>query len=78
MYLRTARLRLAGAEGGSQISQSFLNHPCHRVRTAQHASHGPFRVLERRHGLAEIFERRAAFVPNAARISTYTTNAIWP
>ena len=47
------------AEGGSQISQSFLNHPCHRVRAAQHASHGPFRVLERRHGLAEIVERGA-------------------
>ena len=36
-----------------------LNHGCGRVRTAEHAPRGPFRVLERRYGLAEMVERRA-------------------
>ena len=30
-----------------------------RVRAAEHATHDPFRVLERRHGLVEMVERRA-------------------
>ena len=33
--------------------------PCERVRAAEHAPRDPSRVLERRHGLAEIVERGA-------------------
>ena len=48
--------RFAGAERGSRVLQGLLNPSCDRVRTAKHAPRGPFRVLERRHALAEIFE----------------------
>ncbi len=36
-----------------------LNPRCGRVRAAEYASCDPCRVLERRHGLAEIVERGA-------------------
>ena len=49
--------RFAGAERGSRVSQILLNSVCGRVCAAEHAPRGPFRVLERRHGLAEIVER---------------------
>jgi hypothetical protein len=49
----------AGAERGSCISQVCLNRPCERMRATEHAPRGLFRVLERRHGLAEIVERGA-------------------
>ena len=35
----------------------FLNRRCKRVRATEHAPHGPSRVLERIHGLAEIVKR---------------------
>ena len=35
----------------------FLNRRCERVRATEHAPHGPSRVLERIHGLAEIVKR---------------------
>ena len=35
----------------------FLNRRCERVRASEHAPHGPSRVLERIHGLAEIVKR---------------------
>ena len=38
-------------------SLAHLQGPLKRVRAAEHAPRGPFRVLERRHGLAEIVER---------------------
>ena len=41
----------------SRLSQGFLNPNYVRVRAAEDAPRGPFRVLERRHGLAEIVER---------------------
>ena len=60
VYLRLSRRRrLAGAEVGSPVSQGNLNRPYGRVRAAKHTTRGPFRVLERRHGLAEIVERGA-------------------
>ena len=37
--------------------QIVLHYLCVRVRASEHAPRGPFRVLERRHGLAEIVER---------------------
>ena len=35
----------------------FLNRRCKRVRATEHAPRGPFRLLERIHGLAEIVKR---------------------
>jgi len=35
------------------------------MRVPEHAPRGPFSVLERRHGLAEIVERRAGFMRDA-------------
>jgi hypothetical protein len=37
--------------------QVLLNRRGERVRASEHAPGGPFRVLERRHGFAEIVER---------------------
>ena len=48
--------RLAGGERGSRLSQADLDHLCERVRPSKHAPRGPFRLLERRHGLAEIVD----------------------
>ena len=49
--------RFAGAERRSRVSQMFLTRRCERVRATEHAPHGPSRVLERIHGLAEIVKR---------------------
>ena len=46
-----------GAERGSRCSQGTLNPLCERVRAAEHAPRDPFRLLERRHGFAQIVER---------------------
>ena len=53
---RWRRRRFAGAERGSRVSQSSFNLQCGRVRASEHAPRDPFRVLERRHALAEIVE----------------------
>ena len=50
------RWRFAGAERGSRLSQIVLNFRCKRMRASEHAPRGPFSLLERRHGLAEIVE----------------------
>ena len=47
----------AGAARGSRGSQVALNQRCGRVCAPKHAPRDPFRILERRHGLAEIIER---------------------
>ncbi len=62
------RRRLAGAERGSRVSQVALNCRCERVRAAHHAPRGPFRLFERRHGFAEIVERRAGVLVECRRI----------
>ena len=54
-----AILLFAGAEHGLSNSQAALNCRRGRVRVAHHAPRGPPRLLERSHGLAEIFERGA-------------------
>ena len=41
----------------SGLSQEMFNLLYERVRATEHAPRGPFRVLESRHGLAEIIER---------------------
>ena len=48
---------LVDAERGSRVSQCVLNALCGRVRATEHAPRDPYRILERRHGLAEIVER---------------------
>ena len=53
------RRRFAGAERDSRVSQHALRIQYERMRAAEHAPRGPFRLLERRHGLAEIVERGA-------------------
>ena len=53
------RLRLAGAERASRVSQFVLNPHCDRVRATEYAPRDPFQFLERRHGLAELVERGA-------------------
>ena len=50
------RRRFAGAEDGSRVLHGLLNPSCERMRAAGHAPRDPFRVLARRHGLAEIVE----------------------
>ena len=50
------RRRLAGAEDGSRVSQCLLNIQYKRVSPSEHAPRDPFRVLEYRHGFAEIVE----------------------
>ena len=58
LVLRTARRRyFAGAERGSRFLQGPLMCSCGRVRAAEDAPRDPFRLLERRHGLAQIVER---------------------
>ena len=42
----------------------LLNPRYGRMRAAEHAPRGPFRVLERRHSLAEIIERGAVVFVN--------------
>jgi len=45
-----------GCERRSRVSQGALNPRCERVLAAEHAPRNPYRVIERRHGLAEIIE----------------------
>ena len=59
IYFLLARRRLAGAERGLRGSQFALHPFCERVCAAEHAPRGPFNLLGRRHGLAEIVERGA-------------------
>ena len=75
MRLRTLggrrRRRFAGAEGGSRVSQDApIGRRCKRVRAAKHAPCDRFRVLERRHGLAEIVERGAGVLVERRRVIT--------
>ena len=49
----------AGGKRGSRVSQIALNIHRERVRPPKHTTRGPFYLLERRNGLAEIVERRA-------------------
>ena len=59
----------AGAEDGSRSSQVALNSFCEWVRATKHAPGNPFRLRERRHGLAEIVERRARVLVKCPRVN---------
>ena len=48
-----------GTEGGSRVSKAHLDLRYERVRAAKDAPRNPCRVLERRHGFADITERGA-------------------
>ena len=60
--------RLCFAEGGSRLLQIAPNPLCGRVCTTEHASGGPFRILERRHGFAEIVERGGGVLAERPRV----------
>ena len=62
--------RLAGAEDDSRVSQCSVNSRCERVCTTEHAPRDPFRLFERRNGLAEIVERGARVLVERDRISS--------
>ena len=62
------RRRLAGAEHGTRVSQGSLNCRCERMRATHHAPGRPFRLLERRHGLAEIVERGGGVFAECTRV----------
>ena len=55
-------------EGGSRVSQGLLNLNRVRVRAAEDAPRGLGRLLERRHGLAEIVERGAGVTVERHRL----------
>ena len=59
----------AGAERGLRVSQMELNSFCGWVRATEHSPRGPFRFLERRHGLAEIVERGAVVFVERPRVN---------
>ena len=70
-HLRTPRrlLRFVGAERGSQVSQGDLYPTYVQMQYSEHASRGPRRVFERRHGLAEIVERGVGVLVEHRRVS---------
>ena len=69
MVSLVSRRRFAGAEDGSRGSQIVLNPFCERVRAAEHAPRGPCRILERRHGFADVVERGAGVHVERLRVS---------
>ena len=52
----------------TNVPQVVLNGHCERVRAAHYASGDPFRLLERRHSLAEIVGRGAVVIPERPRV----------
>tara|TARA_B100001769_G_scaffold255634_1_gene232293 strand:+ start:194 stop:466 length:273 start_codon:yes stop_codon:yes gene_type:complete len=52
----------------SGLSQEMFNLLYERVRATEHAPRGPFRVLERRHGLAAIVERGGGVLVERPRV----------
>ena len=70
LVLRTARRRFfTGAERGSRFLQGPLMCSCGRVRAAEDAPRDPFRLLERRHSLAQIVERGIVVLVERLRIT---------
>ena len=58
----------AGAERGSRVLQICPYRSCERVRAAEHAPRSPFRLHERRQGLAEITERGGRVIVERLRV----------
>ena len=63
------RRRFAGAKRRSRVLQIALNPGCGWVRNAEHTPPDPIRVLERRHGLADIIERGAGVIAERRRVT---------
>ena len=63
------RRRLAGVERGPRVLQMALKRLRERVRASEHAPRGPCRLLERRHGLAEIIKRGVVGPVESQRVS---------
>ena len=59
---KRADIELAGAGRCSHVPQASLIHSYEGVRWTEHAPRNPCRILERRHGLAEIIKRGAVVV----------------
>ena len=74
LLLRTPRrrLRFAGAERGSRVSQIILDPFCERVRATHHTARDPFNFLERRHAFAQIVKRGGGVLEDLASF----TNAL--
>ena len=64
---------LGGAERGSRVSQTLVNRPSERICATHHAPRHPFRVHERRHGLADIVERGVGVRVERLRVCTACT-----
>ena len=60
---------LAGVEGRPRESQVDLYPVCEWMRATHHAPRDPCRVLERRHGLAEIVERGVVVFVERLRVT---------
>ena len=74
--LRRRRLRFAGGQRGSRVSQGSLKPNHGWVRAPQNAPSGLFRIRERRHGIAEIVEHGAfVFVSFATSLSKLNHHA---
>ena len=69
MYLGTARLRVAGAEGGLRVLQRILNPHCGRVRATKHTPRDRYQILERRHSLMALVERGTGVVAERRRVN---------
>ena len=67
-FQRLAEVAFAGGERGSRVSQFVIDFFCERVRTTEHAPCDRCRLLERRHGLAEIVERGAGVLVERYRV----------
>ena len=63
------RWRIAGAKHGARGSQAALNVHRDRVRSAKYAPRDPFRLLQRRLGLAEVVERGAVVLVERSRVA---------
>ena len=57
MNICLGTLLFAGGERGSGLLQGSPKFLCGRLRAAEDAPRGPFHLLKRRHGLADIVER---------------------
>ena len=68
----------AGVERVSRLLQFVLNVHCERVCAAEHAPRGPFRLLERRHGLAVIYASTATATASLYFWSAWYCSALPP
>ena len=73
--LRRAGLYFKFTHPRPRVSQVALNVLCERVLATEHAQRGPFQVLERRDGFAQILERGGRVAPRRRRARATTSRA---